>query len=302
MKSLGIFLLLTSLLSAFEYDLKPVKVNERVYCFFGKPEVMDTKNNGNMVNSCFVDTGSSWLVIDSGPTYKYAKEAYSYIKKIKNTPVSHVINTHIHDDHWLGNGFYLSLGANILGSFEFKNLVDVVQTPRMAHRISPKAYSLTVPTIPAYLIHGDEMLNIGSMQVQIIYVDYKAHTQSDLFVYIPQIKTLFGGDLIFNDRLPSLRDGNIKGWIKVLDKIKKMDVKTIVGGHGELTDISALDLTYGYLTQLRQKVQDALDNGVEIDEAVEKIKMKNYENIAFYDVMHRQNVEATYRMLEWEDE
>lgn len=302
MKSLGLFLSTTVLLSAFEYGLKPEKVNESVYCFFGKAEVMDTKNNGNMVNSCFVDTGKSWLVIDSGPTYLYAKEAYSAMKKIKNTPVSHVINTHVHDDHWLGNGFYLSLGANILGSFEFKNHVNIFQTTRMARRISPEAYASTVPAIPLHLIHGDETLNIGSMKIEVIYVDYKAHTQNDLFVYIPKIKTLFGGDLIFNDRLPSLRDGNIKGWIKALDKIKKMDVKTVVGGHGELTKSTALEMTYSYLTQLRTKVQDALDNGMEIDEAIEKIKMKEYQDIAFYDAIHRQNIEATYRMLEWENE
>jgi cyclase len=62
MKSLGILLTAVTLLSAFEYGLKPEKVNDKVYCFFGKAEVINTQNNGNMVNSCFADLGKTWLV------------------------------------------------------------------------------------------------------------------------------------------------------------------------------------------------------------------------------------------------
>ena len=51
MRSLGLLLMTAILAFAFEYGLVPVKVNEKVYCFFGKPEVMDTINNGNMVNA-----------------------------------------------------------------------------------------------------------------------------------------------------------------------------------------------------------------------------------------------------------
>lgn len=302
MRSLGLLLITAAIAFAFEYGLAPVKVNDKVYCFFGKPEVMDTINNGNMVNSCFVDTGKSWLVIDSGPTYLYAQEAHRLVNTIKNMPVSYVINTHTHDDHWLGNGYFLSVGATILGSAEFKDLLNANETPRMERRISPEAYSSTVPTIPTQFIRKDEMLKINKMGIQIHYVDHKAHTQNDLFVYIPEIKTLFAGDLIFNERLPSIRDGDITGWIKILKKIKKMDLNTVVGGHGKLTGTSALEMTYTYLSELRDEVQDAIDKELEIDEAVKTIKMPKYKSIAFYNEIHRQNVEVVYRMLEWENE
>jgi len=302
MKTLLSILILVNSLFAFEYGLEPVQVNEKAYCFFGKPEVMDTKNNGNMVNSCFVDTGKSWLVIDSGPTYSYAKEAYSYVNKIKKMPVSYVINTHTHDDHWLGNGYYKSIGATILGSLEFSNLSFVNNSPRMERRISPKAYALTVPTIPTYFITKDETLRLDSMDVQILHVNYKAHTNSDLLVYIPQIKTIFCGDLIFNDRIASMRDGDVSGWIKILQRVKKMNLTTVVGGHGKITDATSLDIILGYLTEIKSQVQTALEDELEIDEAVEKIKMKRYEDLALYKMMHRQNVEVTFRMLEWENE
>ncbi len=302
MKSLWILLITVHSLFAFEYGLVPVQVNEKVYCFFGKAEVMDTKNNGNMVNSCFVNTGKSWLVIDSGPTYLYAQEAYSSVNKIKNMPVSYVINTHTHDDHWLGNGYYKSIGATILGSYEFSNLIFANESPRMERRISPEAYALTVPTIPTRLITKDETLSVDSMDIQILHVNYKAHTKSDLLVYIPTIKTIFCGDLIFNDRVASMRDGDVSGWIKILQQVKEMKLTTVVGGHGEITDATSLDIILGYLTELKSKVKSALKDELEIDEAIEKIKMKKYNDLALFEMMHRQNVEVTFRMLEWENE
>jgi cyclase len=100
-------LFVNSLLLSFDYKLQPVEVvNDRTHCFFGHSEVMDEHNNGDISNSCFVNMGTSYLAIDSGSTFSYAHQAYEKIKKIKNLPISYVINTHVHDDHWLGNSYY----------------------------------------------------------------------------------------------------------------------------------------------------------------------------------------------------
>jgi hypothetical protein len=52
---LGTLLLAVTSLSAFDYALKPVRITSDVHCFFGKPEIMDKANNGNIVNSCYID-------------------------------------------------------------------------------------------------------------------------------------------------------------------------------------------------------------------------------------------------------
>jgi len=301
MKSLGLLVSTVTSLLAFEYGLEPVQVNEKVYCFFGKPEVMNTINNGNMVNSCFIDAGESWLVTDSGPSYLYAQEAHRLVRQIKDMPVSYVINTHVHDDHWLGNNYFLSVGATILGSTEFKYLLNTHEIPRMARRISPEAYSSTVPAIPTILIDKDEEIHVNEMKVKIFHVDHKAHTKGDLFVYIPEIRTLFAGDLIFNERLPSLRDGEINGWIETLEKIKHIHPLTLIGGHGRLTDFSAIEMTYAYLSKLKQKVKEIIKKEGEIDEAVALVRLPKYSQMAFYKEIHKQNVEAVYRTLEWEN-
>jgi len=302
MRSLTVLLSAATLLSAFEYGLKPQKVNDSVYCFFGKPEVMNEKNNGNMVNSCFVDLGKQWLVIDSGPTYAYAKEAWGRIAAVKRMPPALVIDTHLHDDHWLGNGFYISQGAEVLGTAAFKEEVNPSAVTRMEKRVSKEAYAHTSPKLPTKLIDQNQTLHIDGNEIRLIHVAYKAHTSGDILVYLPKMQTLFCGDLVFNDRIPSLRDGNINGWIKALERVKGMNTSYIVGGHGNNVGSDALDLTYGYLSQLREKVKAAIEEDVSIEDAVREIKMADFASVPLYDVMHTQNVEAAYRMLEWGNE
>lgn len=287
---------------AFEYDLTPVKVDRGIYCFFGKPEVMDKVNNGNMVNTCYVDTGSRWLVIDSGPTYAYAKEAAGKMQAIKSQPIELVVNTHIHDDHWLGNGFYEAFGVDVIGPRLFKEAVNPNATTRMKKRISKTAYERTEVHLPTQFADINKRITLNGKTVRLILVGHKAHTAQDMMVYLPEYNTLFAGDLVFNDRIPSLRDGDINGWIAALDSIRAMRLKHIVGGHGFNTGKDATEMTYRYLVQLRDRVRDAIDEGIGIDEATKGITLEAFRDTALYDVIHAQNVEVAYRMLEWEDE
>ncbi|MFK5938345.1 MAG: MBL fold metallo-hydrolase [Sulfurimonas sp.] len=301
MKSLLILIILFHSLLAFNYSLEPKSVRSAVQCFFGLPEVMDEHNNGNMSNSCFVNMGQSYLVIDSGPTYQYAKDAYKKIIKQKKLPVTYVINTHLHDDHWLGNAYYKDNGAKIIGSGAFKSLPILKQT-RMQRRISKEAYKGTRQIMPSIFVEDEKILDFNGKKVYIKSVNHKAHTNSDLLVYIPSKKIVFVGDLVFNERLPSLRDGDLSGWIEILETIKSMDVDYIVGGHGGIVSKSAIDLTYTYLRKLKKEILALQDEGEDIGSVVNKVKMLEYKDIPFYNSIQRQNVEAAYRTLEWESE
>ena len=298
MKSLLIFITIIQSLSGFDYNLEPKKISATTHCFFGLSEVMDEHNNGNMSNSCFVNMGSSYLVIDSGPTYQYAEQAYKKMQTIKNLPISYVVNTHVHDDHWLGNSYYIETGATIVGSSGFSSETRV-ETTRMQKRISKEAFLKTTQVFPLILVEDEKVLDFYTAQVHIKSVHKKAHTASDLLIYIPDEKIVFVGDIVFNDRLPSIRDGNLKGWIAALDTIRAMDVAFIVGGHGEIVDRTAIDMTYNYVKTLQEQVSLMIEEGQDIAYAVNAVQMKEFKDINFYDSMHRQNVEIAFRMLEW---
>ena len=301
MKRFGMLIAAATALHAFEYGLVPQKVGTGIYCFFGAPEAMNATNNGNMVNSCYADMGSAWLVVDSGPTYRYAAEAAAAMAKIKPQPVRYVVNTHVHDDHWLGNGYYLEQGATLLGSRAFA-AENAAAPTRMQSRISAEAYADTVPTPPQERVASERRISTQDGEIVIRPVAGRAHTSDDLYVYLPARRALFAGDLLFNDRLPSLRDGDINGWIDALEAIERLFPDVLIGGHGYRTDRKAAAFTLAYLKQLRSEVQAVIDAGGEIDDAVKRVRMETFRDAGMYDALHASNVNSAFRTLEWGDE
>jgi glyoxylase-like metal-dependent hydrolase (beta-lactamase superfamily II) len=302
MKSIIALCLFLWTAQAYEYHLTPVKVSEDVHCFFGALENITKENGGNMVNTCFVQTKKGYVVIDSGPTYAYAEQAYAQMQKIQNLPVKYVIDTHDHDDHWLGNSFYKSKGALLIGPRTYEQNVVVGMETRMQRTLGSEIYGKTKIVNLDSVVDHNLTLNVDGKIFEIQQLVAKAHTQGDLIIYVPDEKILFAGDLVFNGRVTSLRDGSIIGSLKALAKIDAMHPKVIIGGHGYKTDANATKELNAYLLEMKAEVLDALDNDVSMDEITQKVTMPKYENLKLYDVLHSRNVFESYRELEMYDE
>jgi len=291
-----------SSLYGFEYNLKPQKVVKDVYCFFGAPEEISRENGGNMVNTCFVHTKEGFVVIDSGPTFEYAAQAYVQMQKIAKRPVKYVINTHDHDDHWLGNSFYKSKNALLIGPRTYEqNVVTGMQT-RMQRILGDRLYGKTSIVKLDKIVDDNLMLKVGDRRFEIRKLVKQAHTKGDLIVYLPTDKVMFAGDLVFNDRLTSIRDGSLIGSINVLKKIDAFDPAVVIGGHGYKTDANATKLLEKYLIEMKKEVLEALDNDIPIDQITKRVIMPEFKDMKLYDVLHSRNVFEAYRELELYDE
>ena len=303
MKSLFILLLASSYLLGFEYNLVPKKVTEDVYCFFGKLENITKQNAGDMVNTCYVQTKEGFVVIDSGPTFSYASQAFEQMQKIAKLPVKYVINTHDHDDHWLGNSFYKSKGALLIGPRTYEQNIAVGMQTRMEQSLGKELYGKTIIVKLDTVVEEKLSLKVGDKKFEIRQVENVAHTNGDLIVYELSTSALFAGDLVFNGRLTSLRDGSLLGSLKALEKIDAYKAKVVIGGHGYAYDANATASLKSYLTEIKTKVLDAMDNDIGMDEITKKVPMKAYKDFKLYDVLHARNVLDAYKELEMmEDE
>lgn len=288
-------------LFSFEYTLTPHKISETITCFFGKPEIMNKHNNGDMTNSCYVDLGKSYLVIDSGPSYNYAKSAHKTMNRVKKQKVSHVINTHIHDDHWLGNGYYKNQGAELIGAEIFANTPKST-TIRMEQHISKEAFSGTSEVFPTRIIKESKTITLEGIDIELQVYNHPTHSENDLIVFIPKYSVVFAGDLVFNERILSLRDGDINNWLNVLEEIKSKQSKYIIGGHGSAYKQDSINMTIKYLTEVKKFVRNAIDNGLDITDTLAICDMPEFQELKLYDIMHRQNIETAFRTLEWSDD
>ncbi|SMC08642.1 MBL fold metallo-hydrolase [Nitratiruptor tergarcus] len=291
MKAILILCAWLSIALAWHYELHPVKVSEGVVCFFGKNEVPTPSNGGAISNSCYIDVGDYWVVFDPGPTALFAKEAYAKVAGDK--PVKIVLNSHGHDDHTLGNAFFTK--STIIGA----EGIEAFMEPRLLKWLNKEQLQGSFLKIPDLLL--SKKAKIASKKRIELYV-VEAHTKADLIAYMPEQKILFAGDIIFTERLPSIRDGNLQKWIAVLEWIKKLHPRIIVPGHGKKYGAKAYAMTLGYLKDLKAKVAKALEDGIEYDEVTKVVDMSRYKNLALYKMLNNLNILEVYQQLEMEIE
>ena len=285
---------------AFNYDLKPQKVSSNVWCFFGKMEMPTKTNGGFMSNSCYIKTDSSYVLIDTGASYAFAQQAYQAMSKIEKLPVTTVISTHSHDDHWLGNNFYKEkFNAKIYGpSLINKDYNNKSQT-RM-HQVLSKNDIKGTKIIPVDIIVNEtKTLNIGNKEIIIVPTGLKAHTSEDLFVYLPNEKVLFSGDIIMNGRVTSNRDGSVIGSLKAIEMINSKKWDVLIPGHGIDTSKTAADEITQYFTLLKQRVLEAIENEVSGTEISKVVTMDEFKNKALYEELNSKNVFDAFRELEF---
>ncbi|SHO80997.1 beta lactamase precursor [hydrothermal vent metagenome] len=284
---------------AFDYKLKPKQVAENVWCFFGALDKPTKENAGNMVNGCYIKTNDGWLVMDTGPSYEYAKQTYKAMSKIAQLPVKFVVNSHEHDDHWLGNDFYKKkFNATLIGPESINvNYKDGDKT-RMYNILPENAIKGTHIIDLDKIVKKTMTLNFGGEEFTIIPMDVRAHTGDDVFIYMPKRKVLFAGDLVMNGRITSGRDGSVMGQLKALAIMKKLDWKVLIPGHGFITDATAMDEANLYFKLTKERVLKAIEEGVDATEINEVVKLIEFKDKAMYDILNAHNIGFAFDELE----
>jgi glyoxylase-like metal-dependent hydrolase (beta-lactamase superfamily II) len=288
---------------AFDYKLEPKKVAENVWCFFGAIEKPTKENAGNMANNCYIKTTEGFLVMDTGPSYQFAKQAYEAMQKIEDLPVKYVVNSHEHDDHWLGNDYYKQkFGATLMGPESINTNYKEGDKTRMYNVLPKNAIEGTHIIDLDKVVKKRETLVFGGEKFDIIPMDVKAHTGDDVFIYMPERKVLFAGDLVMNGRITSGRHGSVMGQLKALAMMQKLDWKVMVPGHGFITDATAMDEANLYFKLTKDRVLKAIEEGVDATEINEVVKLIEFKDKAMYDILNAQNIGFAFDELEMLDE
>ena len=290
-----IFLLLSINLYGFDYHLKPYKISEGIHCFFGLPSQVTHSNGGNMVNSCYIETTEGYIVIDSGPTYSYAQDAYRLMEKKKKLPVKYVVNTSSDEVHILGNEFYKEQGAIVLGPEAYRSQLKVKKSLHLKTLLDKDvlAHTRIVP-INRY-ISNEEILMLGNTK---LHIKLAKGDNAHLYAYLKEKKIVFAGDMIFNNRIVSLKENrSLLLWEKELAKLEKLDWVDIVSAHGYMTRRSALNHTKTYLSRLKQEIYRAIKRGESKVKILKTVTLPSFSKDRLYSLWHKKNVLNAYKEL-----
>ena len=117
------------------------------------------------------------------------------------------------------------------------------------------------------------------------------HTPSDAFLYLPEEKIAFMGDIVLENLHPPIF--NSQEFINNLMKVSELDIHIIVPGHGKIVTKKQIDIMISYLNHLNKRVMSALERGQSLEQLVSKDTPIEYSNWAGIDGYNK-NLKTVY--------
>lgn len=272
-----------------------VKVNDRIYAMLGPVGMPDAHNQGYMVNTVAIIGDKGVILVDTGFSDEIGRHLKAAIKKVSDKPITHVINTHHHGDHVLGNSEFK--GAEILSTEYCRDTVDkngwnwVGILESMVGRKFPNTKPLTPTATVAQesrterTIHGVKM---------VIWAPPGSHTPGDLMVHLPEDKVLIAGDIIVSRMTPNLGDGNVNNWIEVLSEVKAMDLKTVIPGHGPLMSTQDVAVMHTRMVEFYAGVEKGYKDGLMDSEIRKTLDLSEWEKMVNFNELMGVNINRAF--------
>lgn len=258
----------------WETELKEIAPNVYAYIQAGGPG----RDNASVANAGIVVGDDGVLVIDTLTAPLHARTFIAAIRKVTDKPFRHVVYTHHHGDHINGAQFFD--GATIVGHpYCRAEVVKQVPGPALWAKRDGWADGTEPRRILPPAITSDQKLtyHYGRTIVELLPM-VPAHTYGDIVVYLPEHKVLFAGDIAFFYVAPWCQNAHPSKWIDTCEAIERMDVQTIVAGHGPLGTKSELADMRGYLTLLKGEARKRYDTKVPAGRAAADIRLGKYDN------------------------
>jgi len=278
------------------FEIKPIA--DGVYAAIARPAY---KVN---CNAAIIILGDAVLVVDTHSKPSAARALIEQIKKLTPKPVKFVVNTHFHWDHYQGNQAYPSswpAGVEIISSEATRENIERIGIPRVKNEIvtmpqeianlkkdlekastaeqknaiqenirQAEAYfaelkSMQV-TLPTMTFDRSLILRRGGRTVEILWLG-RAHTDGDVFVFLPNEKVIVTGDAL-HGWTPFMGDSYPYDWIQTLDAAEKLDFNSVLGGHGDVMHGKLrFELWKSYFRDLMDRTAAGYAEGATPDEA-----------------------------------
>jgi len=286
------------------YDLKPIKITKDITCVIGDINPPMKSNNGFVSNMCYVNMGDSLVVLDAGPTYIFAKEFYTLMKKeYPKLKVSYVVLSNFHDDRIQGAGFFQEKGAKIIG---YKNLnQDIADNlskyERMKMLLNPEILKgTTIPKADLLVENGYKIKGV-TKTLTIIKASDISEEKSDIAIYSKDDSFIFAGNIVFTQRMLNYtKNSNVDGWIEAIENLASFNAHYLLGGHGKYFGKYTYKENLEYLKILRDDVKKAYEDEIDIIDVKKHVKAQKFKHLNYFEQLNGNNITNYYTQLEWE--
>jgi len=229
-----------------------------------------------------VGDGTS-LLIDTLFDLRLTSEMLSTMAPaVRTAPISTLVNTHANGDHCYGN--QLVDGAEIVASAATaEEMPEVPPAMLAALNAAPGdvgdlfrsffgefEFAGIELRLPTRTFEGRLDLDVGGRAVELIEVG-PAHTRGDTIAFVPDVRTVYTGDILFIGGQPIVWAGPLENWIAACDLIAALDVDVVVPGHGPVTDKAGVARVRDYLAWVLHEASARQDAGIDAFDAAREL-------------------------------
>ena len=244
-------------------------------------------------NAGLISSLGETLLVDTLMSVPLTRDMLDAFKRVPGGDhIDRLIDTHANPDHFFGNG--LVADAEIIGTSEAKkemagfdpkalaglaaNYQNMGDAGAFLYETMGRKFDFSgvdEVTLPNRTFDHQLTLAVGDKVVELTDLG-PAHTLSDTIVWVPGDRTVFTGDLLFNEGHPIMWAGPVENWIKACQYIIDLDPLVVVPGHGPITDTTAVANMKAYFEYVRHEARLRFDAGMDFEAAARDITMSEF--------------------------
>ncbi|HCT76370.1 MAG TPA: MBL fold metallo-hydrolase [Micromonosporaceae bacterium] len=234
-------------------------------------------DGGWCVNNAGVVVGpDTTVVIDTAATERRARLLHAEIDKISDRPPNLLINTHFHGDHHFGNAQF-SPPATIVAHETARD--QIIEAGLGLRHLWPDVEWGETPITPPTLTFRDAItIHAGELRLELTHLG-PAHTTNDIFIWVPDHKVLFAGDVLWSGVTPFCLMGSIEGSLRVFDQLRALEPEIIVPGHGPVGGPELFDANESYLRWIQEIARDGFQAGLSTAEVASKTDLGDFAGL-----------------------
>jgi cyclase len=279
-------------------------------------------------NAGIIDIGDRTILFDTFLTPEAARDLLKVAEQLTSNKITHVVNSHWHNDHIRGNQVFRS---NV-------DIISTVKTREAIARNEPEIIKSEKKTILKEIVDAQSKLNaekdpkrrrelaamISYMQgvskshrelktrLPNITFEHKltihgttrtvellplaGHTASDVVLYLSEEKIAFMGDLLFINIHPYLASGSPKQWKQSLTEVEALRVQIAVPGHGPVGQSTNLSVMLQYIQSLESIVTNMIKSGRSMEQASSEPVPSPFTTWQCYENFFVTNLKFLYKL------
>jgi len=283
-----------------------------------------TARGFGLCNAGIIDLGGSSIVFDAMLTPQAGEALGKAAERLTRRPVGLLVNSHYHGDHVRGSS---AVGAtHVVSTRRVRDLVlergpvhlrsDRVEAARDLARI--RSGELQVGEVeravyegwfegilatpdpldfrPPDLTFDSELVVHGSRRTARVITYGGGHSPSDVFLFLPDERIAFLGDLLSVGFHPSLSDGDPQEFVRILGQMTPLGFERVVPGHGPAAAGTAVPQMERYIRGLMDAAAGAHAHGVSRDEFVRAAPAPPFDRWTF-SLIYEENARFVYERV-----